>query len=161
MRSKKVHLGNLGLTGCTFEFEAACVLVTFDTRPWLGLTVFDELNQLGIWDFRIDSFATSPEVGDDVLTILGSTDFSYYHQVEVQFFETDFVYCPIRFCHARFEEADRDKLTQISFPPELNPEARLFSIIAEDSVYFIAAQNAAVRIETVKYSERNTSESQE
>jgi hypothetical protein len=41
------------------------------------MSIFEELNQLVLFDFRVDSLTTSLD-GDDVLTVHGSRDFSYY-----------------------------------------------------------------------------------
>ena len=56
--------------------------------------MFDELNALDLPDFRIDSHRTAPDLGDDVLTVIGSTDFTYYHKAQVQFFNTVYLSCP-------------------------------------------------------------------
>lgn len=56
----------------------------------------DRLNALACWDFEIE------RAGDGTLLILGSNDFDYYHDVEIEFHGVTFCDLPQTFSHAEF-----------------------------------------------------------
>ena len=124
--------------------------------------MFDELNALQLWDFRIDTHCTARDLGDDVLTVLGSTDFSYYHRAQVLFFDTEYISCPVHFCHARFALASNANTKRIRELVELDHETKVFQITPDtgDSTserhHFVAASRVLVTIETVYYYKRET-----
>jgi len=124
--------------------------------------MLDELNALHLWDFRIDSLRTASNLGEDVLTVLATRDFSYCHEAQVQFFDTVYMSCPVDFSHAQFAPASDAEIERIRELTEFDDETKVFRIIedAGDSKYerhhFIAASRAVVTIETVYYYKRES-----
>ena len=115
----------------------------------------DELNALCLWDFRIASY------NDDVLTILGSTDFDYYHKAEIRFHSVDFLECATAFSHAYFGVASKEDASRVLAKSEDHePGVTVFCILADhdkgnySAKYFIVAERAECTIGTVYYYKR-------
>ena len=76
------------------------------------MTVLDQLNALGCWDFRITLFDGWR------LQIIGGTslDYSSSHTDEIEFYGVTYIACPIDFSHAQFRlgtEAEKEMLSRI------------------------------------------------
>ena len=103
---------------------------------------FDELNELRLWDFRLDSFGTS-EDGDDVLSIFGATS-PYVTAAAVRFHDVQFISAPTMFHHAHFRGATPDEVAASRRLAEFDCD--LFAIDVDDGEYtfFIAATSASI-----------------
>lgn len=91
-----------------------------------------------------------------MLTILGSRDFSYYHNAEVRFFDVSFICCPTHFSHAVFGLASPSDFERLRANESMDETTRLFCITAEagngfERDHFIAASHAEVTIKHVSY----------
>lgn len=116
------------------------------------MNVPSELNALGLWDFRIESYK------DGVLTILGSTDFAYYHKAEIRFHSVCFLECATAFSHAYFDVASKEDANSVLAKSEDHePGNTVFCILADhdqgnySAKYFIVAERAECTIGTVYY----------
>ena len=99
----------------------------------------DRLNALEIWDFQVE------RARDGTLLILGSNDFVYYHNVEIEFSGVEFSNVRELFSHAEF-----------LLSPSADPDASVQTIyvLAEGAEYRIRAAAVDVRIGTVHYTKR-------
>jgi hypothetical protein len=119
--------------------------------------IFADLNARRIWDFQFDFAATAGPAQFDVLTILGSTDFSYYHNAEIRFFDVRYISCPTYFSHALFgiaSSSDSERLQAVA----IIDDTRLFCVTVEaessdECDHFIAASRVEVTIKDVAYSQ--------
>lgn len=122
-----------------------------------AVNVFEQLNALRLWEFRIDFLRTGRDIGDNVLQILGSTDFCYYHLAQIRFFNTFYISCPLSFSHAMFSEATAKESEAYASRGLLDCGARVFRIVADagDSTWsqdhFVVATHASITIEKVLY----------
>jgi hypothetical protein len=117
-----------------------------------SVNVFDELNARQLWDFNVKSYD-----GDkSILTILGSNDFTYYHQAEIRFYEVHFIGCPTDFHHALFDVASKEQRDKVLAPLDDRGENIIvFRITADEgaddsSTYFIAAERIECTVATVR-----------
>jgi hypothetical protein len=103
------------------------------------------LNALAIWDFSV----SRAEGG--VVLILGSNDFVYYHNVEIEFTGVTFCDLPETFSHAEFllrlsaEDDDSGPRTIYVFAE---------SLIDMRTEFKICATGVEVRVGTVYYYDR-------
>lgn len=110
-------------------------------------SVFEAVNQLQLWDWQLGGL----EGGR--LTILGSTDFSYYHKAEIVFHEVELICCPTYFSDAHFRAASDEERGRFAESREW--ESEMFAIVTDHgngpdgTLYFVCAQRAECRIGTV------------
>lgn len=64
----------------------------------------DKLKKTNITEFNILNF-----LHDKVMTIVGSFDFSYYHEVEIYIHNPSYISCPTSFAYATFRVATLDE----------------------------------------------------
>lgn len=94
------------------------------------------------------------------LLLTGSFDFSYYHQVEVEFHDGSYISLPTEFIWPRFRRADDAETESIRNIVALDGENIVFCIEAQtDSSlvslpFYIVAEKISVREGTVFYYER-------
>lgn len=118
--------------------------------PGTHREVFDEINSLELWEWRIGSFE------GDTLTLWGSTDFSYYHRAEVEFQGVEFISCPACFEHALFRAASPEESEQVMGGRDWD-ESEAFAIVTEHGsgpdgpTYFVCAAKVSCRVGTVYY----------
>jgi len=114
--------------------------------------VFDAVNDLHLWDWRVESFERGR------LTILGSTDFAYYHNAEVVFHEVEFMSCSTSFSHALFRGASDEERERLIENAEW--EGQLFTIVSDHGngsdglSYFVCAQRAECLLGKIYYYRR-------
>jgi hypothetical protein len=119
------------------------------------MNALEQLNSIVCWDYRIQSFDGYR------LVLVGGTDLCYYHLVEAEFEEVDFISCPSSFSHARFRQATRAERSRVSRLVGIEDGATLFAIEAEScgslepQVFFILAQSIKVTEGTVYYYQRD------
>jgi hypothetical protein len=113
--------------------------------------IFDELNALWIADFRFDLAGETDTPQMDTLTILASTDLTYYHLAEIRFFELQYICCPVYFSHAQFGLASSRDVKRLREHALLDLETLLYCITVEadspaERDHFIAAARAEVTL---------------
>lgn len=115
---------------------------------------FRELNELGLWDFQIHSFADALGSAEGVLVVRGSRDFCYYHNAEIRFVGVEYMELPASFCHAHFRAATPEETEALRRRVEF--EGKLFCIVEEhdspeERVRYVVASSASVDLTTVRY----------
>lgn len=115
---------------------------------------FRELNELALWDFEVRSFSRADGSDEDVLLLMGSRDFCYYHNAEIRFTGVEYSALPTHFSHAFLRVATSDEVARLR--EQANFACGVFCIVEEhDSAsaraHYVAAANVAVRVETVLY----------
>lgn len=106
----------------------------------------DRLNALGMWDFTV----AKSDQGS--LLILGSTDFTYYHRVEIEFTGVSFHDLPETFSHAEFLLSPSDADADADEPRNVYVFGE--SLVDMRTEYRIRARAVAVRLGTVYYYDR-------
>ena len=102
------------------------------------------------FDFELDRY----ENGN--LTILGSTDFSYYHEIEIVFEDVAFIQCPkvwsVNTIQDVIIKSYEEEQRRINIDYEIEQGNILFKIVAEDKApIFISSRSISHKIEKVNY----------
>jgi hypothetical protein len=118
------------------------------------MDALERLNELAYAEYRVLSFDGSR------LTIAGSRDLSYAHNVEVEFSEVSFISCPTDILEPTFRCATGDEAKTVGRLVSIDAGETLVAIDAgssgslERQVYFILAEGVRVSQGTVYYYER-------
>ena len=114
---------------------------------------FDRINN-AIADFRIQSY-------DGInLMLIGSSDFSYYHQFELIFHEVSYISLPTDFSYPIFRKASSTEYIQIENIINIDREETVYCIEAETSrsldklPFFIVARSVSLKEGMVYYYKR-------
>ena len=103
--------------------------------------------------FRIRSFDGSR------MTMVGSFDHCYYHNVEVVFIEVAYCSCPTDMMDVKFRMADRAERKRMKELLDMDEDDQVYCIEADagvgDKTFMIVAIDATMREELVKYHEPN------
>ncbi|WP_374019272.1 hypothetical protein ABU162_06015 [Paenibacillus thiaminolyticus] len=98
-----------------------------------------ELSKTNITDFYIYDYATRPK-----LVLAGSFDFSYYHDIEITFYEVSFVSCPgVIFTIEQFRLATEEevrKLNEITYGYNDTPTICLEDVTFNTRFYISAGE---------------------
>jgi hypothetical protein len=119
---------------------------------------FDEINRIAQETNTTDYCIHSYE--NDDLLILGSFDFSYYHQVEVLFENVKYFDIATWFSYPYFRQATSKEMKNIRSQNLIEAEDKVFCIEAETensmdrTAFFIVAEKMTVRPGMVYYYER-------
>ena len=70
-------------------------------------SINERVRESTVDDYRIDSYH------DGKLTLVGSVDFSYYHEIEIVFFDVEYISLPSDFDVPRFSIASRNATQNI------------------------------------------------
>jgi len=114
----------------------------------------EQLNQL-VLDKNLSDFGFY--FNGTHLTMNGSFDFSYYHDVEVLFEQVSYISIPVYFHWPRFRMADDSECLSISRFIALEKKDKVFCIEAETTSsngklpFFLVAQDIKIKIERVEY----------
>jgi hypothetical protein len=118
----------------------------------------DRLNQIvtstNTVDFRIHSYDS------DNLTIIGSFDFSYYHEVEIVFSEVEYISLPADFNEPLFRLGDENEVEAIAKLVALEEDDTVFCIEAETTCsieklsFYIVSRGISLREGMVYYYDR-------
>ena len=117
---------------------------------------FDQLNVPNKWDFMFDFSGAAGPPQFDVLTIIGSFDFCYYHEVEIRFHDIHYISCPTSFTDAQFGLAPKSESDKLRYLASFDDDTQLFCITVDASAddasdHFIAASHVEVAIKHVGY----------
>jgi len=133
--------------------EACNVLYSISNKRLLKLQ--EELEKTNIEDFNIIY------KDEDKLIVAGSFDFAYYHELEITFFEVDFIQCPGRyFSVKKIRFATEEEVKQLATTSYGNHGG--FTVCfeyqfmgeGEKDKFFICAHEADYKWETVFYYNR-------
>ncbi len=111
------------------------------------MEILERFNALRLWDFWVESFGTSKEVGNDVLVIHAGQDFPDCYAT-LRFNDTEYISCPMLFHHARFRLATEAEVRMVRHLVEY--ESTLFAVDTDvcndvgERTYFVAAKTVAV-----------------
>jgi len=117
-------------------------------------TVLSEINEFlkskDWFDFEIDKY----ENGN--LSIMGSTDFSYYHELEIVFEDVFFIQCPTNWSVNTSDnvivQSDHEEQRKINIDYEIEHGYILFKLIAEDKApIFISSKNISYKVEKISH----------
>lgn len=111
----------------------------------------DELDKTNIQDFEIRLF------DNHNLLLIGSFDFSYYHEVEILFYNTSFVFCHTNIITKLIRLANEEEIKYFSKNVYLSENNHL---IALDDKFqrgsnYIVAQSMDYKFDLVKYFDVN------
>lgn len=114
----------------------------------------NEIKELNIEEFTILELSSN-----GTLTIAGSFDFCYYHNIEIYFLNTKYVSCPIDFSNARFRLATSQEYEYIKNKVLFKNSANglLICIEAQKWIsgdfekHYIMAEDVKYKVETVFY----------
>lgn len=109
-------------------------------------TSLKELNQLNLWEFKIDILERS-----GTLVIVGSTDLGYYHLAEIRFVDVDYLGCPTYFLDAQFRLATRKEIKDLRGAVGIERGMKVFCIETDEGKFFIVASKVECEIGTVYY----------
>ena len=123
------------------------------------MDTFEQLNRIpretNTTDFRIDSYN-----GENLL-ITGSFDFCYYHEIEVDFKEVEYVNLPASFFNPKFSMANLAEQKIVRVQAGLDNAITIYKIEAETGLsegslsFYVAAMQVEIREGTVYYYERD------
>ena len=119
---------------------------------------FDRLNAPNNWDFQFDLAGASGPPQHDVVTILASFDFTYYHEAEIRFHDVHYISCPTYFSDALFGLGPRSEFERLRSLASFDEDTQLFCITIDASLpdasdHFIAASHVDVTFKQVGYRE--------
>ena len=108
------------------------------------------IHQYKWFDFELDSINKSN------LVILGSTDFSYYHELEIVFEDLHFIQCPRNWSVDTTKEVftmpNMTELKKINIGYELEVGYELLKIVTENnSPIYISARNITYLHKKIEY----------
>jgi hypothetical protein len=116
----------------------------------------NELSKTNIDDFRVLKFTQERE---GTLTIAGSFDFCYYHEIEINFYGTSYISCPTSFNNARFRMASELEIRLLKDKIYDDCGEYVVCIVVDEiygmtKEYFIVANGLDYAFGTVFYYER-------
>ena len=90
------------------------------------------------------------------LSIMGSTDFSYYHELEIVFEDVFFIQCPTNWSVNTSDnvivQSDHEEQRKINIDYEIEHGYILFKLIAEDKApIFISSKNISYKVEKISH----------
>jgi hypothetical protein len=102
---------------------------------------FDEINEIGCWEWHLHSFDGSR------LCLVGGTDLDYYHVAELWISGLTYLSCPTRLLHPHFrgptstesitlvgivDMTFSNRIMVIEAETTANPEAQVFFVVGEE-----------------------------